>query len=143
MLFKLGIETHNSRVPCFPNLQCFLEIETRAPLFLPEASNSPDGGHSISLGPGMRTTQRTVPNQLKGSSLPYGLSGGLTLATPYTPHNRSCSLLYTARRRLELEPNLCGQMRKSRHREAEGLTHSHTAEVTEPELGGWLLSLCS
>ncbi|XP_069899854.1 uncharacterized protein [Globicephala melas] len=107
-----------------------------------KASNSPDGSHSVSLGPGMRTTQ-TVPNQLKGSSLPYGVSGGFTLATPYTPHNRSCSLLYTARRWLELEPNLCGQMRKSRPREAEGLTHSHTAEVTEPELGGWLLSLCS
>ncbi|XP_069899850.1 uncharacterized protein [Globicephala melas] len=29
-----------------------------------EASNSPDGSHSVSLGPGMRTTQ-TVPNQLK------------------------------------------------------------------------------
>ncbi|XP_059987056.1 uncharacterized protein LOC132509720 isoform X2 [Lagenorhynchus albirostris] len=57
---------HSSRVPCFPNLQCFLKLETRAPLFLPEASNSPDGSHSISLGPGMRTTQ-TVPNQLKAT----------------------------------------------------------------------------
>ena len=35
------------------------------------------------------------------------------------------------------------QMRKSRHRAAEGLSHSHTAAVTEPEVGVWLLRLCS
>lgn len=30
-----------------------------------EASNTPDGGYSVSLGPGMRTSHRIVPNQPK------------------------------------------------------------------------------